>query len=157
MSGSRSRAKRIGFASDHAGLRLKAALMEHAAGRGLETVDYGAYCEDKVDYNGFAERASRAVVSGEADAAVLICGTGLGMSITANKIRGVRCAAVGDPYTARMAKSHNNANALALGGRVLGVGLAKMIMDEWLDAPFEERHQARLDQIAELEARERRS
>ncbi|MDR1599921.1 MAG: ribose 5-phosphate isomerase B [Oscillospiraceae bacterium] len=149
--------RRLGFACDHAGLPLKEAVMARAASRGLEIADYGAYSADRVDYNDYAERAARAVVSGEVDAAVLVCGTGLGMSMTANKVRGVRCAAVSDPYTARMAKAHNNANALAIGARVVGVDLAKMIVDEWLDAEYEPRHQPRLDKLAGLEARERLS
>ncbi|MDR1263718.1 MAG: ribose 5-phosphate isomerase B [Oscillospiraceae bacterium] len=149
--------RKIGFACDHAGFALKETLMAHVRGRGLDAVDYGAFSKGRVDYNEFGESACRAVRSGETDAAVLVCGTGMGMSITANKIAGIRCAAVSDPYTARMSRRHNNANALALGARVVGEEAAKMILDEWLDARFEPRHQPRLDKIVELEARERRA
>ncbi|GHU77742.1 ribose-5-phosphate isomerase B [Clostridia bacterium] len=149
--------KRIAFASDHAGFALKSALMEHVGTRDIDAVDFGTYSKERVDYNEFGECACRSVMSGDTDAAVLVCGTGMGMSIMANKIRGIRCAAVSDPYSSRLSKMHNNSNALALGERVVGVELAKMIVDEWLNAQYEPRHQHRLDKISELEERERRA
>jgi ribose 5-phosphate isomerase B len=139
--------------SDHGGLELKAAVSEGLRQRGLEVVDLGTDNGDSVDYPDFAEKVAAAVSRGEAECGILMCGTGIGMSIVANKFPGVRAALVTDEYMARMAKEHNNANILVLGGRVLDAMSACRIVALWLDASFAGgRHQRRLDKIALLEA-----
>ncbi len=144
----------IAIASDHGGFALKQALMEHLRERGLEYKDFGTFTEDSCDYPDFGEPAARAVVSGECDRGILICGTGIGMSITANKIKGVRCALCGDCYSAELTRRHNDANILAMGARVVGPGLAEKIMDTFLDTPFEGgRHARRVAKIHEVEGR----
>ncbi len=139
--------------SDHGGLQLKAVLSEALRLRGLDLRDMGTDSDDSVDYPDFAEKVAGAVSRGEADCGVLICGTGIGMSIVANKFPGVRAALVTDDFMAQMAKEHNNANVLVLGGRVLDAPTACRLVGIWLDTAFEGgRHQRRLDKIAELEA-----
>jgi len=139
--------------SDHGGLELKAAVSEALRQRGLEVVDLGTDNGDSVDYPDFAEKVAAAVSRGEAACGILVCGTGIGMSIVANKFPGVRAALVTDEFMARMAKEHNNANILVLGGRVLEAMTAARLVSVWLDATFEGgRHQRRLDKINQLEA-----
>jgi ribose 5-phosphate isomerase B len=139
--------------SDHGGLELKASVSEALRQRGLEVVDLGTDNDDSVDYPDFAEKVAGSVSRGVATCGILVCGTGIGMSIVANKFPGVRAALVTDEYMARMAKEHNNANILVLGGRVLEAMSAARIVTVWLDAVFEGgRHQRRLDKIAQLEA-----
>ncbi len=139
--------------SDHGGLQLKAVLYEALRQRGLEVRDMGTDNGDSVDYPEFAEKVAGAVSRGEAKSGILVCGTGIGMSIVANKFPGVRAALVTDEFMAQMAKEHNNANVLVLGGRVLDAPTASRLVGIWLDAAFEGgRHQRRLDKIAELEA-----
>lgn len=143
----------IVIGSDHGGLELKSVLCEALRQRGLEIADLGTDNGDSVDYPDFAEKVAGAVSHGEAERGILICGTGIGMSIVANKFPGVRAALVTDEYMARMAKEHNNANVLVLGGRVLEAMTACRIVGVWLDAVYEGgRHQRRLDKIAQLEA-----
>ena len=138
--------------SDHGGLKLKTALVGYLNRRGLEIADAGTNSDDSVDYPDFGQKVAEAVISGEAESGVLICGTGIGMSITANKIPGIRAALVTDVFMARMAKEHNNANVLVLGGRVLDEQKACDLVGAWLDASFEGgRHQSRLDKITALE------
>ena len=139
--------------SDHGGLQLKAVLTEALRQRGLDVRDMGTDNDDSVDYPDFAEKVAGAVSRGEAAQGILICGTGIGMSIVANKFPGVRAALVTDDFMAQMAREHNNANILVLGGRVLDALTACRLVGIWLDATFEGgRHQRRLDKIAELEA-----
>jgi len=139
--------------SDHGGLELMAAVSEALRQRGLEVVDLGTDNGDSVDYPDFAEKVAAAVSRGEAACGILVCGTGIGMSIVANKFPGVRAALVTDEFMARMAKEHNNANILVLGGRVLEGMTAARLVSVWLDATFEGgRHQRRLDKITQLEA-----
>ena len=139
--------------SDHGGLQLKAVLFEALRQRGLDVRDMGTDNGDSVDYPEFAEKVAGAVSRGEANSGILICGTGIGMSIVANKFPGVRAALVTDEFMAQMAKEHNNANVLVLGGRVLDAPTACRLVGIWLDAAFEGgRHQRRLDKISELEA-----
>ena len=139
--------------SDHGGLELKAAVSEALRQRGLEVVDLGTDNGDSVDYPDFAEKVAAAVSRGEAACGILVCGPGIGMSIVANKFPGVRAALVTDEFMARMAKEHNNANILVLGGRVLEGMTAARLVSVWLDATFEGgRHQRRLDKITQLEA-----
>ena len=142
----------IAIGSDHGGYALKQQLMKHLTDLGLEYTDYGTYSEDSCDYPINAEAVARAVAGGEAERGILICGTGIGMSMAANKIRGIRCALCGDCYSAELTRRHNDANILALGARVLGEGLAEKIMDTFLTTEFEGgRHARRIGLIADLE------
>ena len=137
---------------DHGGLELKEAIQAALVARGLEVVDYGTDNGDSVDYPDFAEKVAEAVSHGHSELGVLVCGTGIGMSIVANKFPGVRAALVTDEFMAKMAKEHNNANILVLGGRVLPAEKAVKMVNIWLDSIYEGgRHQRRLDKIALLE------
>lgn len=138
--------------SDHGGLALKIALNSYLKRRGYDVTDAGTNGDVSVDYPDFGQKVAEAVIAGEAELGILICGTGIGMSIAANKIPGIRAALVTDVFMARMAKEHNNANVLVLGGRVLDEQKACDLVGAWLDATFEGgRHQARLDKITALE------
>jgi ribose 5-phosphate isomerase B len=138
--------------SDHGGFGLKTAIKELLIERGITVEDLGTENGNSVDYPDFGEKVAREVSAGKAEKGILICGTGIGMSIVANKFPGVRAALVTDPFMARMAKEHNNANILVLGERVLAESEAREIVATWLDAAFEGgRHQGRLDKIASLE------
>ena len=142
----------IALGSDHGGFELKESLKELLKGRGVDVVDCGTDNGNSVDYPDFGEKVARKVSSGEVEKGILICGTGIGMSIVANKYPGVRAALVTDPFMAQMAKEHNNANILVLGGRVLDTDSARKMVSIWLDATFEGgRHQGRLDKITALE------
>jgi len=138
--------------SDHGGYELKQTVLEVLRQRGIECADYGTDGPDSVDYPDFAAKVAGAVSAGEADRGVLICGTGIGMSISANKFPGVRAALVHDEFTAQMSKEHNNANILVMGGRVLSLDQGKKFVEIWLDTQFEGgRHQNRLDKISAIE------
>lgn len=138
--------------SDHGGLELKSAVSTALRQRGLDVQDLGTDNDGSVDYPDFAEKVAGAVSRGEAACGILVCGTGIGMSIVANKFPGVRAALVTDEFMARMAKEHNNANVLVLGGRVIEAMTACRLVSIWLDAVFEGgRHQRRLDKIAQVE------
>ena len=144
----------IGIGSDHGGFALKEAIKKHLEERGLEYKDFGTYSDASCDYPVYGEKVGRAVVSGEADLGIAICGTGLGISLAANKVKGVRSCVCSEPYTAVMSRRHNNCNVLCFGARVVGSELAKMIVEEWLKAEFEGgRHQRRVDLIMEIENR----
>lgn len=139
---------KIAIGSDHAGLELKAELVGHLREAGHEVVDHGAYDDQSVDYPDFAQRVGKAVAANEVDRGLLVCGTGQGMAITANKIPGVRAAVVSDTFSARMAMAHNDARVLCLGQRVVGPGLALDIVDAWLSTSFEGgRHARRVGKI----------
>jgi ribose 5-phosphate isomerase B len=143
----------IVIGSDHGGLALKEAIEAALVARGMDVKDFGTDNGDSVDYPDFAEKVAGAVSRGEADLGILACGTGIGMSIVANKFPGVRAALAADEFMARMAKEHNNANILVLGGRVLTAEQAVKMVSVWLDAHYEGgRHQRRLDKITRLEA-----
>ena len=142
----------IAVGSDHGGLSLKEAIKKLLAERGISFEDCGTDNGDSVDYPDFGEKVARQVSSGVAEKGILVCGTGIGMSIVANKFPHVRAALVTDPFMAQMAKEHNNANILVLGGRVLNESEAREMVAIWLDATFEGgRHQGRLDKIAVIE------
>jgi ribose 5-phosphate isomerase B len=142
----------IVIGSDHGGLNLKVALKSYLSRRGVDVSDAGTETDESVDYPDFGQKVAEAVIAGQAELGILICGTGIGMSITANKIPGIRAALVTDVFMARMAKEHNNANILVLGGRVLDEQKACDLVGAWLDATFEGgRHQGRLDKITVLE------
>lgn len=142
----------IAVGSDHGGLELKQAICQMLLSRGLTCEDYGTNGPVSVDYPDYGAQVAAAVAAAKVDAGVLICGTGIGMSIIANKYPGVRAALVHDDFTAQMAKEHNNANILVLGGRVLSVATAVHLVEIWLDSQFAGgRHQGRLDKIASAE------
>ncbi len=143
----------IGIGNDHTAVELKRIIAQHLRARGCEVVDYGTGSTESTDYPIYGEKVARAVVAGECELGVVICGTGIGISLAANKVRGIRCACCSEPYSARMAREHNNANMLAFGARVVGPELAKMIVDAWLDAEFCPRHQGRVDMLSDIERR----
>ena len=139
----------IAIGSDHGGFALKQEIMAHLKKRGLEYKDFGTYSEESCDYPVYGKAVAKAVAAGECERAIIICGTGIGISITANKVPGVRAALCGDCFSAKATREHNDANILALGARVTGPGLALMIVDTFLDTPFsgDERHMRRISMI----------
>ena len=141
----------IGIGSDHGGFALKEAIKKHLEARGLEYKDYGTYSSASCDYPVYGRAVAKAVAAGECELGILICGTGIGISIAANKVPGVRAALCSDCFSAEATRLHNNANILALGARVLGEGLALKIVDTFLDTPFsnDERHIRRISMIEE--------
>lgn len=144
----------IAIGSDHGGFAMKREIMAHLEKRGLEYKDFGAYSHESVDYPIYGEAVSRAVVSGECDRGILICGTGIGMSMAANKIHGIRAAVCGDCFSAEYTRRHNDANILCLGARVMGTGLALMILDIFLDTEFEGgNHARRIGMFPDIESR----
>ncbi len=145
----------IAIGGDHGAFELKKQIIDHLQERGIKTLDMGAYDAKSTDYPDYAPPVCSAVLSGEADFGIVICGTGIGISISANKIHGIRCALLNDTYSARMAREHNDANVMAIGARVLGVGLALDIVDTFLDSDFsrDERHSRRIEKIMNLEKR----
>ena len=147
---------KIAIGSDHGGFELKECIKEFLENEGMEYKDFGAYDLNSVDYPDFAREVASAVVSGECDRGILCCGTGIGISIAANKVPGIRAALCGDCYSARMSRMHNDANVLCMGGRVVGKGLGVEIARAWLKTGFEGgRHQRRIDKIAEIERNHR--
>ncbi|HEX7393528.1 MAG TPA: ribose 5-phosphate isomerase B [Anaerolineaceae bacterium] len=143
---------KIAIGSDHVAYRFKLEIEDYLKAQGIEFTDFGTDNEERTSYPIYATKACRAVLSGEYDYGLLFCGTGIGMSLTANKIRGIRAVVCSEPYSAVLSRQHNNTNVLCLGARVVGIELAKMIIDQWLAATFEGgRHQERLDMIAALE------
>ena len=142
----------IAIGSDHGGYELKEYIKKHLEAIGEEYKDYGAYSEESVDYPDCAAPVCKAVQDGTADKGILICGTGIGISMAANKHKGIRAALCSDVYSAKMTKVHNNANVICLGGRVTGRELAFMICETWLGEEFlGGRHQNRIDKISNLE------
>lgn len=139
----------IAIGSDHGGFALKKAVMKHLDDRGLEYKDFGTYSEASCDYPDFGKAVAQAVAAGEYERGIVICGTGIGISITANKVPGIRAALCGDCFSAQATREHNDANILALGARVVGEGLALKIVDTFLDTPFsnDERHVRRIAKI----------
>ena len=145
----------IAIGSDHGGYALKQVIISHLADRGIEFRDFGTYSEESCDYPEYGEAVGRAVASGECELGIAVCGTGIGISIAANKVHGVRAAACSDCFTAEMCRRHNDANVLALGGRVIGPGLALKIVDIFRSTGFDGgRHARRLGKLAEIEARD---
>lgn len=145
----------IAIASDHGGFALKQELMAQLKKDGIEFEDLGTYTEESCDYPAYAEKVCRGVVAGTYEKGILVCGTGIGMSMAANKIRGIRCALCSDCFSAEMTRRHNDSNVLSLGGRTLGVELAARIMKIFLSTPFDGgRHQRRVDQMMALEGKD---
>ncbi|MBE6757897.1 MAG: ribose 5-phosphate isomerase B [Ruminococcaceae bacterium] len=142
----------IALACDHAAVGMKNEIIKLLDDMGLEYKDFGTYTEESCAYPVFAARAARAVAAGECDRGIVICGTGIGISIAANKVRGIRCGLCSDPLSAELTRRHNDANMLAFGARIVGVELAKAIVRTFLTTPYEGgRHQARVDMLAKLE------
>ncbi len=142
----------IGIGNDHAALDMKLHIKKYLEDKGYTVKDYGTYTSERCDYPIYGKKVADAVASGECDYGVLICGTGIGISIAANKVKGIRCCACSEPYSARLTRQHNNANIIAFGARVVGTATAEMIVDEFFNATYEgERHQKRLDLITQIE------
>ena len=143
---------KIAMGADHGGYSLKEVVKKHLVEAGHEVLDLGTHDTDSCNYPVYAEKVAYAVADKEADLGVLICGTGIGMSIAANKVKGIRAAAVSDCFTAQATREHNDSNIICLGERIVGPGLAMRIVDTWLEASFQGgRHQTRVDMINELE------
>ena len=146
--------RRVAIGNDHSAVELKEIIADYVRELGHEAINLGTDSTQSCDYPLYGEKVGRAVVSGEADLGIAICGTGLGISLAANKVKGVRACVCSEPYTARMSRLHNNANVLCFGARVVGSELAKMITQVWLETEFEGgRHQRRVDQIMEIEGK----
>lgn len=144
--------KMIAIGSDHAGFQYKEEIRAYLEGKGFKVKDFGTYSAESVDYCDFGIAVGRAVAAGECENGILFCGTGVGISISANKVKGIRAVVCSEPYSAKMARMHNDANILAMGSRVVGIELAKMIVDIWLEAEFEGgRHKIRVDKMMEFD------
>lgn len=145
---------KIAIGNDHAAVELKQEMKEYLESKGHQVVDLGVNSTESCNYPEYGEAVGRAVVAGDVDCGVLICGTGVGISIAANKVKGVRAAVCSEPVTARLVKEHNNANIIAFGARIVGIETAKAILDAYLGAEFlGGRHQTRIDMIHEIEER----
>lgn len=143
---------KIALGCDHGGIVLKPAVISFLESKNIEVVDFGCNSTDSVDYPEYAQKVAEAVSQGKCDSGVLICGTGIGISIAANKVKGIRAAVVHDLFTAEMTKKHNNANILAFGGRVVDEKMAVAMVEKWLDTEFEGgRHTQRVDKITSIE------
>lgn len=143
---------KIGIGNDHAAVDMKKQVVEYLEGKGYEVVNFGTDTYESCNYPEYGEKVGRAVAAGDVDLGILICGTGVGISLAANKVKGVRAVVCSEPYSAKLSRQHNNTNILAFGARVIGIELAKMIIDEWLSAEFEGgRHQTRVDMITAIE------
>ena len=146
---------KIAVACDHGGFRLKNVIIEELKRLGYEVEDFGTYSEESCDYPDYAAKAARAVASGECEKGVVVCGTGIGVSMTCNKIHGIRCALCHDVFSAKATRAHNDANMLAMGQRVIGEGLALEILRAWLSTDFEGgRHVRRIEKMMALEKEE---
>ncbi len=144
----------IAIGSDHGGFKLKAEVIKYLNTNGYEIKDFGTYNEESVDYPDFGLAVAEAVKNGECERGIVICGTGIGISVAANKVPGIRAALCTDSYMAKMSREHNDANILAFGERVVGTGLALDIVDTWLKTAFAgDRHKARLNKVSMIEAK----
>ena len=145
---------KIAIGNDHTAIEMKNAIVDHLLERGFDVLNLGTDSPESCDYPVYGEKVGRAVVSGEADLGIAICGTGVGISLAANKVKGIRACVCSEPYTAKLSRMHNDSNVLAFGARVIGIEMAKMITDEWLDAEYEGgRHQRRVDMVMDIENR----
>lgn len=143
---------KIAIGSDHAAFEMKNEIKEYLVSKGYEVKDLGTYSNERVDYCDYGFAVGEAVAKGECEKGIAICGTGIGISISANKVKGVRCCVCSEPYSAKLSRLHNDSNVLAFGARVIGIELAKMIVDEWLAAQFEGgRHATRVNKITEYD------
>ncbi len=147
---------KIAIGNDHAAVEMKNVIKAYLEEKGIEVINLGTDTNESVDYPLYGEKVGNAVMSGEAELGIAICGTGVGISIACNKIKGIRAVCCSEPYSAKLSRIHNNSNVLCFGARVIGTELAKMIVDEWLEAEFiGGRHQKRVDIISEIEKRSR--
>ena len=147
---------KIGIGNDHSAVEMKREVMKFLQDLGYEVVNYGTDSTESCNYPVYGEKVARAVVAKEVDLGIEICGTGVGISLAANKVKGIRAVVCSEPYSARLSRQHNNTNILAFGARVVGIELAKMIIEEWLNAEFEGgRHQERVNMIMDIENREK--
>lgn len=145
---------KIAIGNDHSAVEMKQQITEFLQEMGHEVVNYGTDSTESCDYPIYGEKVGKAVVSGETQCGILICGTGVGISLAANKVNGVRAVVCSEPFSAKLSKQHNNTNVLAFGARVVGIELAKMIVEEWLNAEFlGDRHQRRVDMLTDIEKR----
>jgi ribose 5-phosphate isomerase B len=143
---------KIAIGNDHSAVDLREEITKHLRERGFEVEEVGTFSRESSNYPEWGEKVCRKVLAKEADLGIAICGTGVGISIACNKVKGIRAVCCSEPYSARLSRQHNNANVLCFGARVVGAELAKMIVDEWLDAEFQGgRHQTRIDMITEIE------
>ncbi len=142
----------LAIGNDHVAVEMKKEIKEYLEEKGYEVINVGTDSSERFNYPVSGYKVARMVADGEVDGGILICGTGVGISLSANKVRGIRACVCSDPYTAKLSKQHNNTNIIAFGARVIGIETAKMIVDEWLNAKYEGgRHQVRIDQIKEIE------
>lgn len=142
--------------NDHTAVEMKKVIKAYVEAKGYEVIDLGTNGSESCDYPLFGEKVAQAVSAGEADYGIAICGTGIGIGIAASKVKGIRVCTCSEPYSARLSRMHNNSNVLTFGARVIGDEMAKMIVDQWLDSTYEGgRHQRRVDQLAEIEMRNR--
>ena len=144
---------KIAIGNDHAAVEMKQEIIKYLEGKGHEMVDCGTYTTESCDYPIYGKKVAVAVRDHEVDCGILICGTGIGISLAANKVKGIRCAVCSEPVSARLTKEHNNANIIAFGARIVGLEMAKAIVDAWLDARYlgTERHEKRVQMIADIE------
>ena len=143
---------KLAIGNDHVAVEMKKEIKEYLEEKGYEVINVGTDSSERFNYPVSGYKVARMVADGEVDGGILICGTGVGISLSANKVHGIRACVCSDPYTAKLSKQHNNTNIIAFGARVIGVETAKMIVDEWLNAKYEGgRHQVRIDQIKEIE------
>ena len=146
---------KIGIGNDHAAIEMKNDIAAYLKEKGYDVVNYGTDIHESCNYPEYGEKVGRAVADGEVDLGILICGTGVGISLAANKVKGVRAVVCSEPYSAKLSRQHNNTNVLAFWARVIGIEMAKMIIDEWLGAEFMGgRHQDRVDMIMAIEEKE---
>lgn len=143
---------KIAIGNDHVGIELKPVIVEYLEELGHEVEDFGTYTDERTDYPNFGKAVGESVSAKENDLGIVICGTGVGISIAANKVNGIRAVVCSEPYSAKLSKMHNNSNVLGFGARVVGSELAKMIVKEWLDAEYEGgRHENRVQLIGKIE------
>ena len=148
---------KLAIGSDHVGFELKPLIIDYLEDLGHEVTDFGPFSTERTDYPIYGKKVAEEVAAGHFDGGVLICGTGVGISISANKVRGIRAVVCSEPYSAKLSKEHNNTNIVAFGSRVVGSELAKMIVKEWLEAIYEGgRHAKRIEMITELETEQKR-
>ena len=140
----------IGIGNDHTAVDLKQIIISHLQSKGHTVTDFGTASKDSSNYPIYGARVAKAVASGKVELGIVICGTGIGIGLAANRVPGIRCAICSDPFSARMARMHNNCNMIAFGARVVGSEVAKMLVDEWLDSTYETRHQTRLDMLDKI-------
>ena len=143
---------KLAIGNDHTAVEMKNEIKAHLESKGIEVINVGTDAHESFNYPISGYKVAKLVASGEVDGGVLICGTGVGISLAANKVKGIRACVCSEPYSARLSKQHNNTNIIAFGARVVGIEMAKMIVDEWVNAQFEGgRHQGRVDWIMEIQ------